>query len=258
MNSGMKECDRSSVCMAAYNGERFIRKQLESILAQIGSNDEVIIIDDGSSDSTPDIVRQMAASDPRVKLIINEKNLGVNATFEKAIRLASGKYIFLSDQDDIWTDGRYQLMLGELASRNVLCVSGNFDFIDAEGKPLDLEIIKLDSKDSSAYTKNIIRIFTGKMCYFGCAMAFDCRLKDIILPFPEGLECHDLWIAMAANYMKSNVHLDDSVLLHRLHGKNVTDAHRALKAKLRSRKIMFSMLRTLKKRKLRLPDKELE
>ena len=73
MNSDMTEHDHNSVCIAAYNGERFIKQQLESILSQIGSSDEVIIVDDGSSDSTPEIIKQMA--DPRIKLVFNEKNL---------------------------------------------------------------------------------------------------------------------------------------------------------------------------------------
>ncbi len=248
MNSGMKECDHNSVCMASYNGERFIRKQLESILAQIGANDEVIIIDDGSSDSTPDIVRQMAASDPRLKLIVNEKNLGVNGTFEKAIGMATGRCIFLSDQDDIWTDGRYQLMLDAIDKNKVLCVAGNFSLIDADGKPLDLDMGRLYAKDSSAYAKNILSIFTGSTCYFGCCMAFDSKLKETILPFPEGIECHDLWIAMAANYLKSNAHLDDIVLLHRMHGNNATETQRALKNKIKARSIMLSMYNTLRKR----------
>ena len=83
MNSGITEPERNSVCMAAYNGMSFIKKQLDSILAQIGENDEVIIVDDGSKDGTPDFIRQIA--DPRIKLYVNEKNLGVIKTFGKAI-----------------------------------------------------------------------------------------------------------------------------------------------------------------------------
>ena len=232
--------------MAAYNGERYIRKQLESILAQIGSNDEVIIVDDGSSDGTAEIIRQMA--DPRIKLVFNEKNLGVIRTFDKAIGIASGEYIFLTDQDDIWTEGRYQLMLDAFAREKASCVTGNLLAVDENENRSDIYIGRVLAKDSRAYNKNLLRIFTGRAYYYGCCMAFDKSLKDIILPFPRYLESHDLWIAMAANYLKSNVHLDENVLLHRIHGSNVTDMHRPLKAKLRSRVLMFSMLGELKKR----------
>ena len=246
MSSGTAGLEHNSICMAAYNGEKYIKKQLESILSQIGDSDELIIVDDGSSDATPDIIRSMA--DPRIRLTVNEKNLREIKTFEKAISMATGKYIFLSDQDDVWTEGRYQLMLDAFAQKHVLCVSGNLEAIDADGNRIESDIEKLRKEDSCDYKGNIRRIFTGRAFYYGCAMAFDRRLKDIILPFPEGIECHDLWIAMAANFLKSNVHLDDTVLLHRMHGRNVTDYDRPLSAKLKSRTIMLSMLSTIKKR----------
>ncbi len=239
----------NSVCMAAYNGERYIKKQMDSILSQIASDDELIIIDDGSSDNTTEIIKQI--SDPRIKLVLNEKNLGVIRTFDKAISMASGRYIFLTDQDDIWTEGRYKLMLDTLKRQNVLLVTGNLDTIDSNDNKSDVCIGKVHAKDSSSYGKNLFRIFTGRAYYYGCAMAFDRKLKNAILPFPEGIESHDLWIAMAANYLKSNAHLDDIVLLHRIHGKNVTDMNRPLKAKLKTRVIMFSMLKTLKERRVR-------
>lgn len=250
MNSGITESERNSVCMAAYNGMRFIKKQLDSILAQIGENDEVIIVDDGSKDGTPDFIRQIA--DPRIKLYVNEKNLGVIKTFGKAISLASGKYIFLTDQDDIWTEGRYQLMLNTLKREKVMLVTGNLATIDIDDNKSDVDIGRVYARDSKAYDKNILKIFTGKAFYYGCAMAFDSRLRDLILPFPDDIESHDLWIAMAANYIRSNIHLDEDVLLHRIHGVNVTDYNRSISEKLHSRTIMVSMLRILRSRSERL------
>ena len=240
--------------MATYNGERFIKRQLDSILIQLGLNDEVIIVDDCSSDGTVEIIRQIG--DPRIKLFVNEENLREVKTFEKAIELAGGRYIFLSDQDDIWTPGRYRLMQAALKEKEALCVSGNFDTIDPDGNHVDYPVEKLRAQDSTEYNKNILRIFAGKGFYYGCAMAFDSRLKETILPFPKGLECHDLWIAMAANYLKSNVHLEESVLLHTIHGSNVTDTKRPLKDKLKSRAVMLSMYWELKKRTYKEDDAE--
>ena len=140
------------------------------------------------------------------------------------------------------------MMIDALVQKKVMCVSGNLEAIDADGNRTEIDIEKLRPEDSCDYKGNIFRIFAGKAFYFGCTMAFDRKLKDIILPFPEDIECHDLWIAMAANYIRSNVHLDDIVLLHRMHGENATEYNRPLSAKLKSRIIMFSMLNTLKKR----------
>jgi len=236
----------NSICLASYNGERFIEKQLLSILNQIEEDDEVIIVDDRSTDSTVSIIKHI--QDPRIKLVINETNVGVNKSFEKCISLASGKYIFLSDQDDIWPEGRYQIMIKVLRERSVLCVSGNTKTIDEHDNFIDYHVGSLKSSDEKKYRKNIMRIFTGHAYYYGCAMAFDNKIKDIILPFPENLESHDLWIAMAANRMHSNVHLEDTVLFRRIHGKNVSVVSRSLFSKFRSRLIFLSMLNLLDKR----------
>ena len=81
-------------------------------------------------------------------------------------------------------------------------------------------------------------MFGGKASYYGCAMAFKRELKEVILTFPKYMESYDTWIAMAANLLKSNVHLEYTVLEHRLHGNNVTKSHRKLGKRLHSR-ILF-------------------
>ena len=78
-----------SVCMACYHGEQYIEEQIASILPQLSAEDELIIIDDHSSDRTGQIVQKM--DDPRIRYVFNEKNLGVNRSFEKAIRMAKTK-----------------------------------------------------------------------------------------------------------------------------------------------------------------------
>src|SRR5450759_5141604 len=89
-----------SICMASYNGSRYIERQLLSILCQLGEADEVILVDDHSSDATLEVVERL--SDKRIKIYRNGSNEGVLRTFERAIGLASGDIIFLSDQDDVW------------------------------------------------------------------------------------------------------------------------------------------------------------
>lgn len=240
--------DKISVCMACYNGELYIREQIESILPQMSEGDELIIIDDGSTDQTGKIVREI--KDARMKYVRNASNMGVNRSFEKAIRMAENDYIFMADQDDLWTDGRLERMLEEM-KRGSLLVSGNSVAIDGVGQETDYDLGTLYAADSCEYGKNIARIFTGKAYYYGCAMAFHKNLKKMILPFPEFIESHDLWIAMAANLAKSNVHLDEVVLKRRIHGKNASVLRRKLTEKLYSRWIFVKsyvvLLRRLRK-----------
>ena len=98
-----------SVCMASFNGNKYIKKQLDSILSQLGIDDEVIIVDDASEDDTVSTI--MNFNDPRIKLFENENNTGVIASFERSITLAKGEIIFLSDQDDIWLPNKIQKMM---------------------------------------------------------------------------------------------------------------------------------------------------
>jgi glycosyltransferase involved in cell wall biosynthesis len=93
-----KRADRVSVCVATYQGERFVAAQLQSILTQLSDGDEVIIVDDHSMDTTCE--RIVALGDSRIRLIRHDANRGVAESFEEAISQASGDVIFLSDQDD--------------------------------------------------------------------------------------------------------------------------------------------------------------
>jgi len=92
-----------SIALATYNGERFLKEQLDSILEQSYTDIEIIACDDCSTDSTPQILEDYQKKDSRLKVYFNEKNLGFKKNFEKCISLCDGDYIALSDQDDVWT-----------------------------------------------------------------------------------------------------------------------------------------------------------
>ena len=89
-----------SVCIATYNGEKYLRQQIESILPQLSKEDEIVISDDCSTDRTVEILKVF--NDERIKIFVNESNLGVVENFENAIKQSIGEYVFLSDQDDVW------------------------------------------------------------------------------------------------------------------------------------------------------------
>ena len=91
-----------SIAICTYNGERFLKKQIDSLLNQGYSNIEIIAVDDRSTDRTWDMLQEYAQKDKRVQTYQNEKNLGYARNFEKAITLCKGDFIALADQDDIW------------------------------------------------------------------------------------------------------------------------------------------------------------
>lgn len=230
-----------SVCLATYNGASFLKEQLDSILIQLQKDDELIIVDDCSTDNTINLIKSY--NDCRIKLFINKANRGVNFSFERAIALSHGDFIFLSDQDDIWPIGRINVMLSNLKRSNALLLSSNFTPINIDGNIYDGYNNYIKFADSQKYIKNILDIYWGKPNYFGCTMAFSSKLKEIILPFPSFIESHDLWIAFAGNLLKSNLHIDDISLYHRVHGNNLSITSRTIYKKILSRFIFtFSII----------------
>jgi glycosyltransferase involved in cell wall biosynthesis len=226
-----------SVCMATYQGERYVEKQLRSILAQLGANDEVIVVDDCSRDRTVEVIESVA--DPRIRLFRNPVNRREVYSFGRAIEIATGDIVFLSDQDDVWLPGRVRLMIDRLQKSDAALITSNFEWMDADERPLDVAFDGVSSTASAHHFRNIADIFIGKTNYFGCAMAFKRELIRLIAPIPSYVESHDLWIALAANQIGSNLHIDDKTLRKRRHESNTTRtiSSRSLFLKLRARLI---------------------
>lgn len=243
-----------SVCLASYNGGRFIELQLNSIIKQLDKDDELIIVDDCSTDNTVSIIRSI--NDNRIKVFFNEINRGHVFSFGCAIALATKDIIFMSDQDDVWIEGRVALMKNKLQNSSAMLVSSNSNFVDSKGNKIDFNVDGVYSEFSDKNINNIIDIFKGKGNYFGCAMALKKELKELILPIPNYVESHDLWIAMAANISKTNLHCDEATLYRRVHGANASIVKRKIYLKLCSRIIFMRSMFHLFFRKLLLKKKK--
>lgn len=111
-----------AVVMCTYNGERFIREQMDSILAQTYPISEIIVQDDGSNDQTVDIVRSYAALHPNIHLYENEHNLGFNENFRQAALRATSQFIAIADQDDVWRPNKIERLVESIGSHD-LCYS---------------------------------------------------------------------------------------------------------------------------------------
>ncbi|MNY11814.1 hypothetical protein D3C86_1448620 [compost metagenome] len=150
--------------------------------------------------------------------------------------LVQNDFVFLVDQDDVWKKDRVAIFKQKFRENpKVELITSNFYCIDGNGNDIDNTLNKVSPKDSEKYSKNIKNIFLGKIGYFGCAMAFKRDLLPITLPIPDYIEAHDLWIAMIANLRKTNWHIEDKTLYHRMHGNNASDLKRKLTVKLLAR-----------------------
>lgn len=205
------------MCIAAYNGARYIEEQIGSILPQLDSADELIVIDDCSTDDT--FERVAAIDDGRIVLSRAERNRGYVRTFESAIGQSTGEVVFLSDQDDRWIPGRVDAMLAEL-ERADLVVSNFASF----GGPLTrVQSRRLRRADGRRWRRNILWVWVGTRPYYGCCMAFRRRLVDQLLPFPRYLtETHDQWIGYVGNVNRSVAHLEQNTVERRVHEANAS------------------------------------
>lgn len=225
---------RVSVCLAAYNGEQWLKAQLASILHQLGENDEVIVVDDASSDNTTVIIEQMR--DPRIRLLRNDVNIGVDRTFERAISEATGQTIFLSDQDDLWHEKKVEIVLGVFAkSPNVTLVLSDADIIDENGTKRDYTYFKARGRFVRGVIANIL-----KSKFLGCAMAFRADMRRYFLPFPRALPGHDMWIGVVNEWYGETYFVELPLISYRRHGRNASpETRRGLGQMLRWRWQLF-------------------
>jgi glycosyltransferase involved in cell wall biosynthesis len=224
-----------SVCMAVYNGERYLEEQLRSILVQLGDDDEVIIVDDRSADRSMQLVKNMA--DPRVVLLQNELNIGPIATFERAIGASKGRHIFLSDQDDIWQSNKVKRTLQVFASTNCLLVVSDARVVDAERRVLNESLFSL-RQSGPGFWRNLY-----KNGFVGCCMAIRSDAKEIFLPFPTPISMYDQWIGLCTT-VAGRVHfIDDALIDYRRHRRNVTHlTHGSFGSMIGKRIIFFRLI----------------
>ena len=207
-----------SVCMATYNGEKYLKDQLDSILKQIQSSDEVIISDDGSSDSTRYIIEEFQKEYKNIYLVDGSKR-GVQKNFENALKHARGDILFLSDQDDVWKDGKVKRVLKEFEDSQTLCVVHDCEIVDANLNSTNETFFGLKHGKPGL----IVNLY--KNAFIGCGMAFRKCVFEKSYPFPDHIEMHDWWIGLVASCMGKTVFIHDSYLLYRRHGDNASSLH---------------------------------
>lgn len=206
-----------SVCMATYNGEKYILEQMNSILQQLAPDDELIISDDGSTDKTISIIQSL--QDSRLKFYKNNfKNVVKN--FEFAIAKSVGDFVFLSDQDDIWHKEKRADFLKCFKSENADLVVSNVAFINGDGVEQSMKFYNNGFR--SGVMANMM-----KNNFIGCSMAFTKEVKTWILPFPVSLPMHDWWIGLVVGKRGKVSFLDKELLYYRRHDTNVTTGERS-------------------------------
>lgn len=228
-----------SVCIATYNGAKYINKQVESILLQLGIDDEIVVSDDGSIDQTISILESFG--DERIKIFRNTGRHGVVSNFENALNHSSGEVIFLSDQDDIWDKNKVGRCLMALKDSDLVIHSSRVFFEDGSHPDGDFFTIR---HSGPGYWKNLIR-----NTFVGSCMAFRKDVKDYVLPFPKHILWHDMWIGLMVEKKGRTKFIDEQLLYYRRHGDNAsatseeTTFSRLFQLKYRMQMLYYTIIR---------------
>ncbi|MBB4807644.1 glycosyltransferase involved in cell wall biosynthesis [Chryseobacterium defluvii] len=216
---------KTSVALCTYNGEKFLKEQIESILHQTIKVDEIIVCDDGSTDQTTSILSEYQKKFPELfKIQINETNLRSVKNFEKAVSLCSHDIIFLSDQDDVWVGNKVEKYLeyfSEHPEISVLCSNGYG--INEKSEILDVfpiwEVPELLRQKGTPMNYFDYITFIGNIAT-GASMAIRKTFVKDILPFPsvKGFH-HDEWIALIASSQNKFEILNEKYFKYRVHDK---------------------------------------
>lgn len=206
-----------SVCIATYNGEKVLKRQIDSILSQLGDSDEIIISDDGSKDRTLEVLANY--DDKRIKIFHHQKRPEdkhsaeiVAHNFENAIEHAQGDYIFIADQDDEWYPDKVSTFLEYF--KNADMVVSNATVIDVE----------TGTETGLLYWRRspLKNYFLKKGKYFGCTMAINRRMKDNVLPFPKRIPLHDMWIGLVSELTGHAEYIETPLMYYMSSAKSVS------------------------------------
>lgn len=233
----MHPIDTISVAMCTYNGEAFLKEQLESILAQTVSPTEFVVCDDCSTDRTLEILYSFReACDFPVKIIVNTRNFGINKNFENAIAHCTGDIIALADQDDIWKPTKIEEIISAFqANPDCGYVFSNADLVDENGVFLGRDLwqsIRFTPKRYKKYTAGdqLEVMLRGGHFTYGMTMAFRSNFNHILMPIESRLftACtHDIWISLILSAIGAyGVPIQKSLVMYRQHEKQIAGGGR--------------------------------
>lgn|ERR1035437_2395765 len=215
-----------SLALCTYNGEKYIEKQLNSILEQTVIPNEIIISDDRSTDNTISIIKRILKKFNGVSgIYINDRNLGTIKNFEKAISLTTGDIIFLSDQDDIWLPNKIEkILIGFKQQPKALLFFTNGNLIDENDINLEstlwnkwnFESVEREKwKNNKFAFKNLLK---NNNKITGATVAFKKELKKNVLPIHVPNDYwHDTWLALHASALNGLFFIEESLIKYRIH-----------------------------------------
>lgn len=205
-----------SVVMTVFNGEVFIKEQIDSVLRELLPGDEFIFVIDSSPDSSLEIVNNFNSK--LIKVYENNSNIGVVASFERGLRLAAHEIVFLCDQDDIWLPGKRAAFVRTFEEDpQVLVVISDAQIIDRSGLITGESFMAMRGGFRGGVWSTLVR-----NRYIGCAMAVRRELIRKALPFPRRVPMHDMWLGVLGRTLGRVHYKATPFIQYRRHGGNAS------------------------------------
>ena len=217
----MRSAPRISVALCTFNGAKYLAQQLQSIAAQSRPPDELVAIDDGSTDETLQILNEFAArAQFECRIAENEQNCGSTRNFDGCINACSGDLIFTADQDDYWLPEKLELLEAEFDNPEVGFAFSNAALVDANRDPLNEDLWDAigfgRTEQAELSSPSGACLLLRRYAVTGATLGFRSRFRDLISPIPESW-VHDGWIALMIRSVAKCAAVDRLLIEYRQH-----------------------------------------
>lgn len=215
--------EKIDILLATYNGEKYLKEQLDSILNQTYKNIRIIISDDCSKDTTPEILKEYQKKDDRIELHIQKNNLGVVKNIEFLLKQVKSPYYMLADQDDYWLPEKAKKSLEKLKEEKADLVFGDLEVVDKK-----LNTMYSSFNDYMLLTRKINKYINSYKvnylynCITGCTVLAKKETIEKIIPLPTNSKrvLHDHWIGLMVALNGKLAYVPEKYIRYRQHGNN--------------------------------------
>lgn len=220
--------EKINILMATYNGRKYLRQQIDSILNQTYSNFRLLISDDASTDSTVKILEEYEKKDRRVEIYSHQKNMGVVANFEFLINKVRSEYFMFADQDDVWEPDKIEKSLKKLEETDSDLVYTDLEVVDNKLNQIHSSFWKQKGfYDKITKYNNFESLYLNNYIN-GCTMICKSLWINEFLPLPKNSKyvIHDYWIALVVSNRGKMAYIEESTIKYRQHGNNQVGSSR--------------------------------
>lgn len=213
--------EKVDILLATYNGEKYLREQIDSILNQTHTEFRLLISDDGSIDGTRDILNEYKEKDSRIEVFMQDDNLGVVKNFEFLLKKVEAKYYMFSDQDDIWKETKIEKSLNKIEEGYDLVYS-DLEVVDENLNVTYSSYWKLKGIYNKIKKYNNFESLYLNNFVTGCTIISKKELMNLFMPLPNTSKfvLHDYWISLIISQNGKIAYIEEPLIKYRQHKNN--------------------------------------